>query len=182
MRQLEDSFALAPDAKAIADRLIEADSRFAHLAQLRFACILSQPLVSLHGAPCNALIGVPTAQGAFKRMFDWMIAELCAPVLEWDEPEFLILIDAAIWPSLDAVRRERLMFHELKHVVARENEFGVPKLDAEGRPMLRLTPHDVEVFEDEITTYGIEVCGLEDACVAIAEGAALDRRRRQKSA
>jgi hypothetical protein len=129
-----------------------------------------------------AIVGVPRAQGPFSRLFDWMVAQLCASVCEWEEPDFLILVDAAIWPSLDPMRKERLMFHELCHVVARENEYGVPRLDAEGRPMLRLVPHDVEAFEDEITTYGIEVCGLESACVAIAEGAALDRRRRQKSA
>jgi hypothetical protein len=47
--------------------------------------------------------------------------------------------------------------------------------------MLRLVPHDIEAFEDEITTYGIEICGLEDACIAIAEGVRIDRRAAAKS-
>jgi hypothetical protein len=43
--------------------------------------------------------------------------------------------------------------------------------------MLRLVPHDIEAFEDEVTTYGVEVCELEDACIAIAEGVRVDRRK-----
>lgn len=176
VRQLEDSFALAPDAQAICVRLIEEVDAFAHLGQALFACVLSQPLVSLRGDECNALVGVPTMQGPFKRMSDWMFAQVCAPVLDWEEPDFLVLIDAAVWSTLDAVRQERLMFHELKHVVARENEYGVPKLDAEGRPMLRLQRHDEEFFHDEVTRYGAHVCGLEDAALAIADGIRKDRR------
>jgi hypothetical protein len=143
---------------------------------------LSQPTVTLRGSACNAIVCVPSVQGPLNRFFVWLIARECAPLLEWEEPDFLIVIDGAIWPSLDGVRQERLIFHELCHVVARENEYGVPKLDSEGRPMLRLVPHDIEAFEDEVTTYGVEVCGLEDACIAIAEGVRVDRRKAAKSA
>jgi hypothetical protein len=182
LRQLEDSFALAPEARAICARLLERVDRFAHLGQARFVCLASQPAVTLRGAECAAIVTVPMVQGPLKRLFDWLIASTCAPVLAWEEPDFLILIDAAVWSTLDAVRQERLMFHELCHVVARENEYGVPKLDAEGRPMLKLVPHDVEVFHDEIATYGPETCGIEDACLAIAEGIRAERRRRTDAA
>lgn len=151
--------------------------RFAHLAQARFACVLSQPEVRLHGSMCHALVGIPTVQGPFGRLFTWMLASLLQPVLEWEEPDFVILIDAAAWPSRDAVRQERLIYHELRHVVARENEYGVPRLDAEGRPMLRLVPHEAEFFLDEVERFGVQACDLEDACVAIAEGVRLDRRK-----
>lgn len=144
--------------------------------------MLSQPAVTLRGSACNALVGVPSTQGAFARLFIWMVAGLAAPVCEWEEPDFLILLDAAIWPSLDVVRKERLMFHELCHVVARENEYGVPRLDAEGRPMLRLVPHDAEFFHDEVARYGPEICSLEDTCIAIAEGARAERRSKTDAA
>lgn len=156
--------------------------RFAHLSQARWVALLSQPTVTLRGAECNALVGVPSNQGPFSRLFTWMVAQLCATVCDWEEPDFLILLDAAIWPSLDAVRKERLIYHELCHVVARENEYGVPRLDAEGRPMLKLVPHDAEFFHDEVARYGPEICSLEDACIALAEGARGERVRNTPAA
>jgi hypothetical protein len=176
VQQLADSFSLAEDAQAIAVKLIEECDVFAHLSQARFACLLSQPAVTLQGDARMAIVCIPTVQGPLKRFFDWVVAYIATPVLDWEEPDFLIVIDAACWPGLDAVRKERLVFHELKHVVARETEYGVPKLDREGRPMLRLVKHDIEAFEDEIVRYGISVCALEDACIAIAEGVRKDRR------
>jgi len=143
--------------------------------------VLSQPEVRLHGSQKWAIVAIPSVQGPLSRLFDWMLAQLCAPLLEWEEADFVVLIDAAIWSTLDAVRQERLIYHELCHVVARENEYGVPKLDAEGRPMLRLVPHDAEFFHDEVERYGIEVCQLEDTCLAIAEGVRVDRRNAEKA-
>lgn len=182
MRQLEDSFALASEAQGICVQLVERVDRFAHLGQARFAVLASQPVVTLRGAECAAIVTVPMVQGPLKRLFDWLIAGTCAPLLEWEEPDFLILVDAAIWSTLDAVQKERLMFHELCHVVARETEYGVPKLDSEGRPMLKLVPHDVEVFHEEVATYGPETCGIEEVCLSIAEGIRAERRRRTDAA
>jgi hypothetical protein len=182
LRQLADSFTLAADAQAIGDRLIAEVPRFAHLSQARLVYLASQPTVTLHGNPCWACVVNPSVQGPLTRFFDWVLASMAAPLLEWDEPDFVVLIDAAVWSTLDALRRERLIYHELRHIVARETEYGVPKLDAEGRPMLRLVAHDIEAFEDEIATYGIEACGLEDACIAIADGLAVDRRRKTSAA
>lgn len=133
--------------------------------------------MTLQGVERRAIVTLPHVQGPLKRLFDWMIASLCAPELDWEEPDFLIVLDAAIWPTLTAVRQERLVYHELCHVVARENEHGVPKLDNEGRPMLKVVPHDAEFFFDEVERYGVEDCDLEDACLAIAEGARRDRKR-----
>jgi hypothetical protein len=152
------------------------------LSQARFVCVLSQPAVTLQGTERAAIVAIPTVQGPLKRLFDWHVAQLAAPVLDWEEPDFLIVIDAAVWSTLvEAMRKERLIYHELSHVVARENEHGVPKLDREGRPMLRLVPHDAEFFHDEVAKYGIAVCGLEDACVAIAEGVRRDRLRQRRA-
>lgn len=182
MRQLADSFALAVEARTIGTRLIADSPMFAHLGQARLLYLASQPLVSLRGAACNACIVQPSMQGPLKRFFDWVLASTAAPDLDWEEPDFVILFDAAAWSTLDAIGKERLVYHELRHVAARENEYGVPKLDSEGRPMLRLTPHDAEFFHDEVATYGIETCALEDACVALAEGAHVDRARKTSAA
>jgi hypothetical protein len=131
----------------------------------------------LHGAACYAFIAQPSVQGPLSKLFTWMLAGACARELEWEEPDFVIVIDAAIWPTLDALRKERLMYHELRHIAARENEYGVPTLDKEGRAMLKLVPHDAEFFHDEVSRYGLEVCGLEETAIAIAEGIATDKPR-----
>lgn len=99
-----------------------------------------------------------------------------------DDPDFLVLIDRAIWSSLDETRRERLVYHERCHVVARENEYGVPTLDRAGRPRLALRPHDAEVFYAEILRYGAAVTDSEELAIAIAEGEARRRLRGLKLA
>lgn len=162
--------------------LIRTRDVFSHLAQMRYVCMFSERTVMLRGWPCNAFICDPKVQGALGPLFQWMLATAVSRVLEMDEPEYLVMIDAAIWPGLDALEQERLMFHELRHLRARENEYGVPKLDPEGRPMLRLVPHDIEVFEDEVAYYGPTICGIQDALPAIAEGLAVEKRSRLKIA
>jgi hypothetical protein len=184
VQQLADSFSLATDAQRLAETLIRTVDRFAHLAQARYVCLLSQPAVTLQGTERAAIVCLPNVQGPLKRMFDWMVASLCAPVLNWDEPDFLILIDAAYWSSRDTtgMRKERLVYHELCHVVARTNEYGVPKLDHEGRPMLKLVPHDAEFFHDEVERYGLEVCQLEETAASIAAGFRKDERDKRGAA
>jgi len=182
IQQLHDNFALASDVQAIATRLIDEVDRFAHLGQARFVCLGSQPTVTLRGAQCNAIVTMASVQGPMRRLFDWMVAYFAAPVLDWDEPDFLIIVDAAVWSTLDTVRQERLVFHELCHVVAIENEYGVPKLDNEGRPMLKVVPHDIEYFHGELERYGLAVCGAEDAATSIAAGFRIDQRNTKKIA
>lgn len=182
MEPLADSFALAADAQAFVRRL-QLLPEHAHTADALILCIDSQRAVMLRGWPCNALIAEPKIQGPFREMWRWFLAGLGKPVLNGEDPEFIVLIDAAVWSSLDATARERLIYHELKHLQVKENaETGEPRLHKDGRLQLRLVPHDVEVFTDEVARYGPEVTGLETLCEAIVTGATRQKDRRGRVA
>lgn len=180
MEQFADSFALAEAPQAIAGRLIADELEFAHLGLARIACIFSERALFLHGGQANAIIAVPTyMQGPLRHLVGWLLTEFVAPLFEREEADFLILFDRAIWDGLDPTRQERLVYHELLHVAARENEHGTPKLGQDGRPMLKLRPHDAELFNAELVRYGVDVCDAVDTAIAIADG---ERLRRPKSA
>lgn len=181
MQHLQDTFSLAVEPLRLAARLVSACDEFLHLSHARIPILFSQRTLSLHGAPCAAFIGIPKVQGPFRVLFEWCVAGLVAPVLDGEDPDFLILVDIAIWESLDAERRERLVYHELKHVVVREDEYGVPRLNKEtGDPMLKLVPHDIEAFDDEIRRYGPDIVGIETTCEAIVQGFDAAQRRNRK--
>lgn len=176
MEQFADSFKLADAPQVIAARLVADEPEFAHLGLARLACVFSERELWLHGGQKAALIAAPGyVQGPIRHLLTWLVVGMVAPLFAWEEPDFLILVDRAIWDSLDDVRRERLIYHELSHVQAKETEFGTPKLGQDGRPMLKLVPHDSEIFHAELVRYGLEVCGQEDLALAIVEG---ERRRR----
>jgi len=179
MRPFDDSYALAEEPQAIVERLITDLDEFGHLTKAFVVCVFSQRTPMLRGAPCAAFIGSPTVQGPFAWLFDWLIASLTVPLLDGDAPDFLIIIDAALWPELDAERRERLMYHELCHLQPKESAEGSGiRLGRDGRPILKVVPHDTEVFHAEVRKYGPELIGLEDHCIAIVEGSAAARERR----
>jgi hypothetical protein len=179
VHQLDDTYRLAKEPQAVVERLITDFDEFSHLMRARIVCVLSERTPMLRGSPCAAFIGPPTVQGAYRPLFDWLVAEFTKPLLEGDDPEYFIIIDAALWPTLDSERQERLMYHELCHLQPREGEDGSGiRLDREGRPLLKVVPHDTEVFHAEIRKYGPHIVGLEDHCLAIVEGNEAARQRR----
>lgn len=176
-----DSFALADEAQAICRRLIAEKPHFQHLVDARIVCIASQMTVRLHGAEAYAVIGpLPRVQGPMAQCLRWLLDGFVRPVAGEDGADFLVLIDAARWSGLDDIRRERLMFHELKHLVAVEDENGIPKLDDDGRVRLKTVPHDYEFFDDELREYGPVVCDLDALPGAIVAGFEVERRRHRK--
>lgn len=178
MHALDDSYSLAVDPQAVVARLIADKPEFQHLTRARIVCMLSQQTPMLRGCPCWAFVGRPSVQGPYKALFDWMLSQFVAPLLDGDDVEYLIVFDAAIWPSLDAIRQERLCYHELCHLQPREAEDGSGiRLDREGRPQLKVVPHDAEFFFDEVRTYGPEVTELHDAVASIVEGQAAANAR-----
>lgn len=178
-----DSYSLAPEPQALAVRLIARCDEFAHLVDARIACLWSEQQPMLRGAPCAAFVGYPRVQGPFSPLFAWLIASLCAPLCDQEEPDFLVIFDHALWPALDAERQERLVYHELCHVVAREDEYGVVRTSPDdGRVLLKLVPHDYEFFDQEVRRYGPDVCGLDGAAVAIADGFRATERRGRSAA
>jgi hypothetical protein len=180
-----DSFDLAPEAQALAARLVSACDEFSHLADARLLCVASQRQPVLRGAPCEAFITSPAVQvSPLKWLFEWMLAQLAAPLFGNDLPDYVLILDAALWPTLDDEHRERLIYHELSHIEPRiDEETGIPKLSREdGRVMLKLVPHTYEFFDLEVRRYGPDVCGLTDAALAIADGHRAAQRRRLRVA
>lgn len=181
MQHFDDSVSLAAEPQAIAARLIETFEEFAHLqeAEPLLLYLFSQRALVVRGALAGACVCLPRWQGPLGLVAAWLIAQFGAVQFGAAlDPEFIVLFDAPIWSSLDAVGRERLVFHELKHIQPQENEFGVIRRSKEtGKPLLKLVPHDTELFDDELVRYGVEVCGAEHTAHAIVEGEARKRRR-----
>lgn len=170
---LPDSYALATDAQALIGRLLMKHPQdLDHLRDARIVCVFSQPTPMLRGHPCEAFIGPAKVQGVFRPFVEFLFTQFCGPVLDGYEPEFFVMIDAALWPTLDAVQRERLMFHELLHLRTKENpETGEPRLHEDGRPQLQTVPHDHELFTREIELYaGAIPDRLEPLAQALIEG------------
>lgn len=181
MERFADSYSLATEAQVLVKR-VQLFPELQHTVGARILCVLSQPTVMLRGDPCRAFIGEPKVQGPLRPLFQWFMAELARPLFGGEDPEFIVVIDAALWQSSSKTERERLIFHELKHLVVRENEDGEPRLHEDGRFQLRTTRHDHEVFEDEIKRYPEEVDGLDKLTEAIVEGAQRAREKRKRRA
>lgn len=179
MQQFSDSFALAVAAQAVTTHLIATLDEFAHLSDARIACVFSERVPMLRGTPCHAFIGQPTVQGPFSPWFEWSLAQFCVELFAGEPPDFVMMIDRAVWDSESLERRERLMYHELCHVVSREDEFGVAKMADDGRPLLKIVPHDYEFFDAEVRRYGPDVCNLDRAAIALADGFRAEQERRR---
>lgn len=179
MRTFPDSFALAGLPQATVALLIQDCSEFAHLAHARIACIFSERQLFLHGGPCAALITTgPNTQGPCRHLVDWLLSRFTAPLHGDEDADFLILVDRVVWDALDLERRERLCYHELCHIQQVEDENGVGKFSREdGRPMLKLRPHDAEVFNAELEKYGAVICDFDATVAAVVEG---EKRRRAR--
>lgn len=180
MEQFSDSYALSAEAQTLMAQLIESCEEFGHLEQARIACVASQREPMLRSWPCHAFVAEPRVQGPCKFLFDWLISQFTAPLFGGEDSDFIVIIDAALWPSWSAEYRERVVYHELCHIVAREDENGIEKRGDDGRILLRLKPHDYEFFEREVQRYGPELCELDSAAKAIADGyRAAERRKRR---
>lgn len=186
MKQFPDSYRVLPEARELAARLIGSVPHFGHLSDCRLLVVASERQPVLHGHPCQAFVAQPHVQGPFSWLFAWLLASFARDQFRWEDPDFVIVIDAALWSSYDDAHREWLVYHELRHVEQRtEAETGIPKFSKEdGRPMWRLVPHDAEFFFDEVERYGPEITGHVEATVALASGAqaAADRRRHEEHA
>lgn len=172
MEHFRDSFALAPDAQAFVGSLVASKPQLNHLTEARIVCVASQIRPRLHGADCNAfIIHAQRLQGPLRDYCLWLMAMFQEPVAGLEGADFLVIIDAAIWSGLDARRRERLMFHELRHIqLVEDAETGAPRMDTEGRPLMKLVPHDYEIFDDELREYGPVTCDVDGLAEALVEG------------
>lgn len=180
MQHLPDSVTLAAEPAAIVARLVAGCDEFAHVqeADPRLLVLFSQRVIPFRGGRAWAVIIQPRWQGPLGMVAEFLLAQLGRPVFEGEDPDYVVLVDAAIWSALDAEGRERLMFHELSHLQAQEDEWGAIRRSKEtGKPLLKLVPHDVELFESEMRRYGVEVCHAEGFMHAIIDGEASRKRR-----
>lgn len=203
MQRFADSHTRLEAAEPIARYLVEDrfSSELGHLAQARILCVVSQREVKHRGFAAAAYIMRPQIMGAMREFCEDLLAQFASPLFNGEDPDFVIRFDQAIWdelghtePALDfwralhlsasdhvtwTIGRERLVFHELKHIYQPVDKDGALRFSQEdGRPVLALRPHDHEFFSDELEHYGPTVCGAVDAAVAIAMGGRLEQRRR----
>lgn len=170
-------FQHALDAFVIAGRLIDELEEFSHLTRARVAWLWGPSPLPYRGGHAWAYITVPTVQGLLRDLFEHLLTEHAG-----DELDFLVLIDAEYWLANDQLHRERLVYHELSHVHQKTNTYGVPQYSKiDGRPLLKLVPHDTEVFHREIARYGPSIVGLEAHLQALAEGRQAEERLRRAS-
>lgn len=181
MEHFLDTIALAEEPQALAARVLETCEELAHVADAapRILYLASQRVLWLHGGQKAAVIVQPRWQGPLGMVAEVLIAHLAAGQFEASlDPDYVVIVDAAVWSSLDDIGRERLMFHELSHLQQPEDEFGVPRIHKEtGRPLLKLMPHDVELFESEVRRYGVEVCNADGFVRAVVDGEANLKRK-----
>lgn len=185
MIHFDDSITLAAEPNAIATRLIADAEEFSHLqeAQPVLLVLFSQRTLFLHGGQKAAVIVQPRWQGPLGQVAETLLAHLGAPQLGASvDPDYVVIVDIAIWSVLDAERRERLIFHELSHLQPQEDEFGsIRRNKVTGKPLLKLVPHDCEVFHSELERYGPEIVGIEATCEAIVVGLKAARRRKARA-
>jgi hypothetical protein len=173
------TYRLAHQPQVVMTRLIQQLDTFAHLTSAEIACIFSEDTLMVRGAQAWAFVTMPTVQGVQRGVFEYFMGQLLADWFPDDLPEFVIYFDRPRWDGLDDLRRERLVFHELKHIQQKTDDCDVPLFHKKtGEPLLKLVHHDTELFDEELTRYGVEVCEADHTAIAIAQGEDNLRRRR----
>ncbi len=94
-------------------------------------------------------------------------------------PRFIITLAADYCSQCSDLEFCALVEHELYHIAQALDEFGSPKFNKEGAPVLRLRGHDVEEFVGVVRRYGTsrEVQELVDAANLPAEVGHIDIAR-----
>lgn len=178
MASASDTYTLAGEPQTIADRLVRELVELEHIQGARVAFVFSELALTLRGAPAAAFVGRPTIQGPLRDFFAWSLGRLTDVLFDGDDAEFLVMVDRRHYHGLGPEARERLVYHELKHIQHATKADGSPLYHQDGRPMLKTVPHDTEVFHDEVRRYGIATCNLEVHAQALADGERARKRRR----
>ena len=149
---LPDTIAVAPDVLTRCTALIGTCPEFGHLAALRLGCFRSQAALVAKGKAVAAVLMDPEHIGApapMRVVWRFLLAREC----EWLTPDYVLLVDVALFDGSAPSSQERALYHELCHLQHRETLDGMPMFDDDGRPALRLRAHDVELFSTEIARY-----------------------------
>lgn len=134
------SYEAAPEVEKIVRRLIS--DRFSHLATVRVECVFrSEPAVKA-GKVTWATARKVTGLNA------WLAMWRDGAGLEADAEEFFVIeVAKPVWLAMKPEQREPLIFHELCHCHAEEDE--------NGQTRLTLLGHDLEEFTEVVKRYGL---------------------------
>ena len=95
-------------------------------------------------------VHMPQVTGKLRDVFTWMVEFTFGGI-----PDYLVILDAGYWESVDDRLREILMFHEMSHCVQKTDRYGEPQYSRiTGEPVWGLVGHDVEEFTAVVARYG----------------------------
>jgi hypothetical protein len=100
---------------------------------------------------------VGQAEELMFRCGPWQRARQEQQMADWfgTVPDFVITLAADFCREADDVTWCALVEHELYHVAPKLNEFGSPRFDRFGAPMVGIRGHDVEEFVGVVQRYGV---------------------------
>lgn len=86
----------------------------------------------------------------------WKRARMEQQMFEWFGyvPKFIITFSAEYCNHCSDVEFCSLVEHELFHIAHKLDEFGAPKFNNEGQPVLEIVDHDVSEFIEVVERYG----------------------------
>lgn len=121
------------------------------------------------------------AEEVAMRAGGWQKARMEQQMHEWfgEVPKFIITLAADYCSQCSDLEFCALVEHELYHIAQATDDFGAPKFNKEGQPVLKLRGHDVEEFVGVVRRYGasVEVQEMVDAANKLAEVAHLNIAR-----
>lgn len=121
------------------------------------------------------------AEEVAMRAGGWQKARMQQQMHEWfgEVPRFIITLAGDYCSECSDIDFCALVEHELYHIAQAQDEFGAPKFNKEGQPVLTMRGHDVEEFVGVVRRYGAsaDVQELIDAASKSAEVAQLDVAR-----
>lgn len=152
VRQPSTIFADAPDVERIAKRYIAAHHKHLSGARIRYQFRLADGWKSGGKDVAGKAAKLSAQQQFMSGDFDAVIT-----------------IDANRWEELSPEQREALVDHELCHYVQAEDRDGIPVMQPNGRPVLKIRAHDVEEFVAVIQRHGLWDIDLVHAGKAIRQ-------------
>ncbi len=121
------------------------------------------------------------AEEVAMRAGGWQKARMEQQMYNWfgHKPDYIITLAGDFCSQCTDLEFCALIEHELYHIAQATDDFGAPKFNKEGQPVLTMRGHDVEEFVGVVRRYGAsaEVQELIDAANTPAEVAHLNIAR-----
>ena len=94
---------------------------------------------------------------------------------EFNDLDFVIVLNGEAWKTLDAKQRRALVDHELCHASVRKDKHGETVLDERGDPVYRVRKHDIEqrhgLYKSDLRAFVETAMGKEpDAGPSLLDG------------